>query len=71
MVETVGYSNTFEGKQAYLGDVIINAGYDGQEFFNYIVQSKEGGDDINNYNMVELQHVSFSFIPFCNCKHLS
>ena len=58
MVETVGYSNTLEGKQTYLGDVIIDVGYDGQEFFNYTVLQKEGGNDINNFSMVELQHVS-------------
>ena len=41
-------------KQKYLRENIIDEGYDPVEFSNYLMELKEEGMDINNWEIMEL-----------------
>jgi hypothetical protein len=44
-------------KQNYLKDNIITNGYDAQDFAEFIENEKEGGIDINNWTLEELETI--------------
>lgn len=41
-------------KQKYLRENIIEQGYDGESFCNFLSGKKEDGTDINNWELLEL-----------------
>ena len=49
-------------KQAFLRDSIMDAGYDVDKFGEFISEKKEGGYDINNWELDELKKVVEEFV---------
>ena len=55
--------STQEQKQNFLRENILEKGYDGQQFINYLKSIKgEEGEDISNWSMTDLQKVVQDFI---------
>jgi hypothetical protein len=51
-----------ENKQAFLRSEILDKGFDGNEFFNYLISLKgEEGGDLNNWQFPELENVVKQF----------
>ena len=51
-----------ENKQAFLRSEILDKGFDGNDFFNYLISLKgEEGGDLNNWQFPELQNVVKQF----------
>lgn len=51
-----------ENKQAFLRKEILDKGFDGNEFFNYLISLKgDEGGDLNNWTFPELQSVVNQF----------
>lgn len=53
-------------KQNYLTQEVQKRGFDVHHFANFLTQKKQGGTDVNNWTMEELQKVTFNFFtsPF-------
>ena len=50
-----------EQKQEYLIRTIMNTPYDTGEFTNFMLNKKEGGNDVNNFTYTEIIQVSFVY----------
>ena len=54
--------NDLEIKQSFLRSEILDKGYDGQEFFDFLIQKKgEEGGDLNNWLMEDLKIIVINF----------
>ena len=65
-------NNKLETKQNYLRNVILNKGYNAQDFFNFLIEKKgEEGGDLNNWDFIELENVVKEFQSIYNSNNIN
>jgi hypothetical protein len=58
--------NSEKDKQEYLFKEVIQKNYDPEQFQEYLLNAKPGGDDLDNWSMTELATVVTNFQKMCS-----